>query len=237
VYNQLSQHGKVTRGSIGIQYHPTRDVNELEAYGLKGPEAIIVDAVYPGSPAEKAGLKEHDVITEIDGIKLTTGNQLQDYIVDRPIGATVRLGWIHDGKSQSAGVTIGDRTSVLAENTPAESAPARRNRDPLDLKDRVTSSHIGISVEPLTTQMMRQFSFRGVQVTKVEEKGAADEAGLSEGMIITGAVSGGRPVEISSVADFSALDARLKAGSGLVLTVRVPDNQFARDVSFTMKVK
>jgi serine protease Do len=238
VYNQLSQSGKMTRGSIGISYHGTRDPKELEAYGLKGPEAIIVDGIYPGSPAEKAGLQEHDVITEIDGIKLASGNQLQDYIVDRPIGSTVKLGWVHAGKNQSATVTIGDRATVLAEGSQAEASAPRRNREPLGRNEDSSSSHLGITVEPLTTQMMRQLSLRGgVQITKVDEKSVAEEAGLGEGMIVTGVVTGGVFSPINNIMDFTDLDRRLRSGSSVVLSVRVPDNQYSRDISIPVKVK
>jgi serine protease Do len=238
VYNQLSQNGKMTRGSIGISYHSTRDPKELEAYGVKGPEAIIVDGIYPGSPAERAGLKEDDVITEIDSVKLGSGNQLQDYIVDRPIGSNVRLGWLHAGKGQSASVTIGDRATVLAETSPAESLSPRRNREPQSRNEDSSSNHLGITVEPIPAQMTRQLSLRGgVQITKVDEKSPAEDAGLSEGMIITGFVLGGQPTPINNIMEFSALDSRLKSGTAIVLKVRVPDNQFARDISIPVKVK
>jgi serine protease Do len=238
VYNQLSQNGKMTRGSIGISYHGARDPEELEAYGVKGPEAIIVDGIYPGSPAEKAGLAEHDIITEIDGIKLASGNQLQDYIVDRPVGSSVRLGWIHEGKNQSASVTIGDRAAVLAENSVAETPLRGRNREPAGRNEDASSSLLGITVEPVPPQMTRQLSLRGgVQISKVDDKSVAEDAGLGEGMIITGAVTGGRFTPITSIAEFNALNARLKSGSSIVLSVRVPDNQYSRDISIPVKVK
>src|SRR4030095_13254841 len=114
-----------TRGPTGISYHSSKDQDELSSYGLKVPEAVIVDQVYPASPAERAGLQPHDVITEIDGKKILSGNQLQDYIVDRPVGTSVRLGWQRDGKMMSASLTIGDRVEVLAENS---SPPSAANR-------------------------------------------------------------------------------------------------------------
>src|SRR4030095_6216038 len=62
VYNQLTKDGQVTRRSIGITMERRRDQVVLDDYGLKGPEAVIVSAVLEGSPAEKAGLRRHDVI-------------------------------------------------------------------------------------------------------------------------------------------------------------------------------
>jgi hypothetical protein len=86
--------------------------------------------------------------------------------------------------------------------------------------------------------MTRQLSLRGgVQISKVDEKSVAEDAGLGEGMIITGAVTGGRFTPISGIADFNALNARLKSGSSIVLSLRVPDNQYSRDISIPIKVK
>jgi serine protease Do len=237
VYNQLSQSGKVTRGSIGISYHSTRKSEDLDALGVKGPEAVVVDDVYPGSPAEKAGLQRFDVITEIDGRKIATGNELQDYIVDRPVGATVRLGFVREGKPHTAPVNIGDRATVLSE-TAADTRTSSNRRDPLEKRDGASSSsHLGITVEAIPTQMLRQLGVRGgVQITKVDDKSVAEDAGLEEDWIITGVLMGGKFTEITNTADFAALESRLKGDTSLILTVRVPP-RYDRDINFSMKVK
>ena len=133
VYNQLSQNGKITRGSIGIPYHSTRDPTKLEAYGVKGPEAIIVrQIVDPGSPAEKAGLQKHDVITEIDGMKMAT------VINSRTTSWTARWAapyvWVTfvKARAQTATVTIGDRATCCPSLHQRESpriAPTPRGAD------------------------------------------------------------------------------------------------------------
>ena len=232
VYNQLTKQGKVTRGSIGISYRSVRDAETLEAYGLKGPEAVIVDDIYPDSPAEKAGLRRHDVITEIDGRKIKTGSELQDYIVDKAVGSTVRLGFLREGRTQNASVTVGDRSDVLSPTTAANVTPPRAN--PRDT--RGTSSHLGITVEALPAQLRGQNSLRGVQVTMIEPDSVADEAGLFEGAVITGVVTASRVTPITSVSDFQALESRLKPGTSLVLSVRTPPD-YRREFSFPMKVK
>jgi serine protease Do len=234
VYNQLSQKGKVTRGSIGISYHSSKDPDELNSYGLKVAEAVIVDQVYPASPAEKAGLQPHDVITEIDGKKILSGNQLQDYIVDRSVGTNVRLGWLRDGKPMSAALTIGDRVEVLAE-TGSSSTAANRPGSPKG-GGAGTSNHLGISVEPVTAQQKRQFNLQGgVIITDVDPDSVADDKGLTPEMIVTGYTMGGRTQEIAGVSEFNALEARLKSGTSLTLHVRVPPD-YRRDISIPMKL-
>jgi serine protease Do len=236
VYNQLSQSGKVTRGSIGITYTTMSDPTELESYGLKTKEAIVVENVLPGSPASKAGLRANDIITEINGTKVEKGNQLQDTIVDSPVGSTVRLGILRDGRAQSLSVSIGDRADVLAEDTSASNGTNRpRNRG--SSEEPPTQSRLGIEVQSLSAQMSRQFNgLTGVEVTDVDDDSVADEAGLEEGMVITGMVTGGRTTEIKNSADFRAAEAQLRSGSSVTLLVKVPD-AYDRTLRIPMKVK
>ena len=236
VYNQLSQSGKVTRGSIGIQYESSRDQTKLDAYGIKGTEAVIVSAVVDGSPAQKAGLQKRDVITEIDGKKISSGSDLQDYIVDRPVGSTVKLGFLREGKPQTASVTIGDRNDLFNESIAA--APNTRPFPNAAPGTGGSSSHLGITVQALTAAQRRQLNLQdgGVLVTSVSEGSVAADAGLEEDVIITGYVMSGRATPINSVSEFNALDSRLKSGASLLLTVRVPP-QYREEIDVPMKVK
>src|SRR5688572_11265731 len=235
VYNQLSQHGKVTRGSIGISYSSTRDQTTLDALGLKGPEAVVVSQIVEGSPAEKAGLQKRDIITEIDGKKIGSGNELQDYIVDRPVGSTVRMVYIREANAHTASVTIGDRRDVLSE--PAAAAIVPNQPAPRSAAGTTTSNHLGTTVEAIPAPQRRQLNIPGgVIVTEVRTDSVAWDAGVRQNVIITGVVMAGRHTPINSVADFNALELRLKSGASLLLSVRVPP-QFDDDIDIPMKVK
>lgn len=234
VYNQLSQHGKVTRGSIGIMMKTENNPVALEAYGVKAKEAVVVEQVYLGTPAAKAGLQQNDVITEINGVKVANGDQLQDVIVESPIGSTVKLGLLRAGRPQTVSVTIGDRKDVISD----EPATASTRDIPLPRGGNRSEaqSRLGISVQAISAQMGRQFDLSGVEITKVDDNSVADDAGLREGWVITGYITGGRRTPIANVADFRAFDTQLKAGTSLILTVRVPEG-YDRDLSVPMKVK
>ena len=236
MYNQLSQSGKVTRGSIGITYDTITDPTELESYGLKSREAIIVENVLPGTPAAKAGLKPQDIITEINGVKVIKGNQLQDVIVDSTVGSSVKLGVLRDGKTQNFTVTIGDRADVLADDATASNTP-NRQRGPRGGQEAPTQSRLGIEVQSITAQMSRQFNgLTGVEITKVEPNSAADEAGLEEGLVIVGLVAGGHRNEIRNAADFKSVESQLRSGSSVTLLVKDLDSP-EREVRVPMKVK
>jgi serine protease Do len=235
VYNQLAQSGKVTRGSIGIQYRTATDPIELDSYGIKAKEAIVVEVVMPGTPAARAGLRANDIITEINGAKVEKGNQLQDAIVDSPVGSTVRLGFVREGRSQTVAVTVGDRAEVLAEDASAANLPNRPR--PRGDQEAPTQSRLGIQVEAITPQMSRQFAgLMGVEVTKVDGDSVADEAGLEEGMVITGMVTAGRTTEIRNVADFRTAESQLRSGASITLLIKVPET-FERTLRIPMRVK
>ena len=82
IINQLEQSGKVTRPALGVR---TVDLNALSDQQktniLKVPaslnEGVVLAQVNSATPAEKAGLKQYDVITEIDGKKVNDGTELR----------------------------------------------------------------------------------------------------------------------------------------------------------------
>src|SRR5665213_480211 len=78
VYNQIIKAGHMTRGSIGITFEPEQNPALLKVYGAD--HGIFVRTVIPAGPAEKAGLKEQDVLTSINGKPITKGQDLIDMV-------------------------------------------------------------------------------------------------------------------------------------------------------------
>jgi len=152
------------------------------------------------------------------------------------VGSSVRLGFLRDGKPQTATVIIGDRASLFSGDAPVAEA---RNRADRPGAAAGTSTHIGITVESLTAQMRRQLppQQNGVLVTDVQPESIASAAGLKEGYVVTSIVTGGRPAPINSVADFNAIESRLKSGSSLVVYALVPQPGGLEEIGFPMKLK
>ena len=74
VYNEIIKNGKVTRGSIGISFDSSDQPDTLAAIKASGAtEGVFVEAITPGGPAEKAGLREGDVIVGINGKPVRSG--------------------------------------------------------------------------------------------------------------------------------------------------------------------
>jgi serine protease Do len=209
VYNQLIANGRVTRGSIGVSFHPDLSTNPLTLKSLGAPYGVAIESVEPGSPAEKAGLKGGDVITSVNGHPVKTGDDLVNPIAQAPIGSKVVLTYIRDRAQKETTAIVADRTHVFPtvagnmDDQPGEPAP----------------SEFGLRVDNLTTDRAQRFGMdgmKGVIVTDVDPASfASDDLGFSRGDVITEINS--QP--ITSLTDYRAAISKLKAGDSVVFKV------------------
>ena len=216
VYNQLVQSGKVTRGSIGIQYGE-QDPALMRALGLKPGSGVLIQDVIPGGPAARAGLHSGDVITEIEGTKITSGSVLLDVVANTPVGRSVSVKVNREGKDQTIPVVIGDRQAVIGDR-----AANRGPENPNDQGGDTTQTRLGIRVQSITPDMLRQLrlnSADGVMITSVDQDSLGEEAGLARGMIITRVIAGSQRVEIKNVDDFNRAERLFKSGTDVAFMV------------------
>lgn len=109
--------GKIVQPYLGVRYMPvTEDIQKQNNlpydYGalvLRG-ERVTDFAVVPGSPADKAGITENDIILEIDGKKIDENHQLADLIAKSSVGDTVSLKIWHKGEEKTVQVKLEDRS-------------------------------------------------------------------------------------------------------------------------------
>jgi serine protease Do len=114
VYNDVIRTGRVTRGSIGVQWQKADNKPELfRALGSK--PGVLVNVVKKGGPADKAGIKVEDIITAMNGTPVKDGDDLVARVADTPIGTPVSLTVDRDGKTMEFKVTIMDRAEVWAD--------------------------------------------------------------------------------------------------------------------------
>ncbi|MGC0772779.1 MAG: Do family serine endopeptidase [Candidatus Acidiferrum sp.] len=209
VYNQLVSSGRVTRGSIGVSFHPDFSTNPITLKSLGAPYGVAIESVEPGSPAEKAGLKGGDVITSVNGHPVKTGDDLVNPIAQAPIGSKVKLSFVRDRVQKETTAIVGDRTHIFPnvagnmEDQPGEPAP----------------SEFGLRVDNLTNDRAQRFGLdgmKGVIVTDVDPASfASDDLGFARGDVI--AEINHQP--ITSLADYKAAVSKLKAGDSVVFKV------------------
>jgi len=174
VVKQLKAHGKVVRGWLGILI---QDVNRelAESFGMDRPEGAVVLKVMPDSPAAKAGLQVGDVVIEYNGKRIHQSSDLPLEVGRTPVGRTVPVVVIREGKRKTLKVTIAE--------LPAEEELAGKAGKPHP--DKVKTDRLGLVVEKLSEAQRKDLGTgkRGVLVRKVG-KGPAREAGIRPGDVI-----------------------------------------------------
>jgi len=105
VANELRQHGKVTRGRIGVQVQELT-VDLAESFGLKKPEGALVAAVEPGAPAQKAGVEAGDIVLSIEGRAVHTSADLARLVAETRPGATVTAEIWRKGKRMKLPIKV-----------------------------------------------------------------------------------------------------------------------------------
>ncbi|MBB5691656.1 Do family serine endopeptidase [Roseomonas alkaliterrae] len=157
VVAQLREHGAVRRGWLGVSLQPM-DAEMAAALGTAEAKGALINAVEPGSPAARAGLRAGDVVTAIDGRAVETPRDLAAGVADVPPGRTATLAILRDGASTEARVEIGSH--------PANAVPAAKPGQPA----------LGLGLAP------RQGG--GAEIARVEPGSAAAERGLAPGDVV-----------------------------------------------------
>lgn len=179
VMERLVTEGKVTRGYLGVMIQPV--TSELaKEFKLPDNTGALIGDVTKDSPAEKAGLKEGDVVIEFNGRKVTDSRHLRLMVSQTAPATKTALKVLRDGKEQTYTVKLGELpTERLAEADGSSGGMRRGTRaDPLD----------GVTVEDLDARARRQFNLpnylRGAVVTEVNPGSAAAGAGMRPGDVI-----------------------------------------------------
>lgn len=115
----VKEGGEIIKPYLGVRYillnNQIAEANDLPYdYGalvIRGQE-ITALAVVPGSPADKAGLEENDIVLEINEDKITEDNDLTASIQEYSVGETITLRVFHDDKEKNIEVKLEERPSI-----------------------------------------------------------------------------------------------------------------------------
>jgi serine protease Do len=171
IASQLQEKGHVTRGWLGVGIQGVTP--ELaKSFGLKENKGALVAQVFSGSPAEKAGIEQGDVILEFNGKEVSDSNELPRIVASTPVGKEVSVKVSRNGKVTDRPVKIGEMEEK--EKTATSKAP---------------SSHksLGVTVQNLTPEIAKGLGLKkesGVVVTGVEPGSPAENAGIKTGDVI-----------------------------------------------------
>ena len=173
VMDQLISTGTVRRAKLGITVQLiTADL--ASSLGLPSAHGALVSGVDPGSPGDKAGLKQGDVITSYNGKPVADNNQLRNAVASTAPGTTVPLEVLRNGQKQTLKATVGE-------------LDAKRSRASAPSADHEGGKY-GMSVQPLTPDLAEEAGVprgtQGVLVADVDPSGLAAESQLQPGDVI-----------------------------------------------------
>ena len=201
---QLKTSGEVTRGWLGVTIQDLK--GDLAAYyGMKDKSGVLVASVVPGDPADRAGIQPKDIITKVNGKKITSSRDLTNLAAKLGVGDTSKVTIWRDGHSKTLDVKVGKRPLTMA-------AASEQQRPE-------TKGEYGFEVAELTPEIVQRHNIEettGVIVIKVDPNGKAGAAGIQQGDLI---IEVNRE-NVASVKDFKNLIDRHKKGNGINLLVK-----------------
>ena len=177
VMDQLVKNGRVRRGQLGITV--SRVTSDLaQSLGMSETKGVIVNSVRQGSAAERAGIRQGDVITAINDAAVSDTNAFRNRVASNPPGAQVTLTVLRDNREQKIQATLGE---FSAETAQAEQRDSNGQSSQGEGK-------LGLSVEPLTPDIVSELKLKagtqGVVVDSVDPTGPASVAGIQRGDVI-----------------------------------------------------
>jgi len=205
---QLQEKGHVTRGWLGVSIQEVTPAL-AKSFDLKEKKGALVAQVVSGSPAEKAGIEQGDVIVEFDGKEVTDSKDLPRIVASTPIGKAVTIKLLRNGKALDRQVKVGE----MEEKVEVAKAPSHKS--------------LGITVQNLTPEIAKGLGLKkdtGVVVTRVEPGSPASDAGIQTGDLVQEVNR--KPVK--NVEDFVQKIEKAKGqGNVLFLIQRGQNNLFA----------
>ena len=200
--DELIRHGKIEHGYMGVGIS---DVTPEQAkfFNVSKATGAVVTQVESGSPADQAGLKVGDVITEVNGKSVNDAGELQVVVGGKQPGTNLQLKVMRNGTPQNVAVTLGTFGQDKQETT--ANAEAGKPRWGLGLADLTPD---------VRQQLQLNDGVAGAVIERILPGSSADNAGLQPGDVITEVNR--KPVK--SAADVQkALSEVGKGGDALVL--------------------
>jgi serine protease Do len=221
VIDALRRGERPQRGYLGVGLQAL-DEDLAPGFGLPKDTGEIVRSVVAGGPADRAGIKQGDVILRVNGQQVTPEQTVSYLIANTPVGQRVPVDIVRGGQRMTVQVTTAQRPTEDAlaridgvddddqggEATPNGTAPAQRA--------------LGLSLTPVTPELAQRVNLppgaRGVVVTAVDPNSDAAERGLQRGDLVMSVNN--RPVTTAAQVIAAVEEARRAGRTGVVLLVR-----------------
>ncbi len=198
VKDSIISNGKYERPFLGVQLQDLTPELATQ-FSLKSTNGVLISSVEPNSPAEKSGIKEGDVITQLNGKPINTPGTLVGEIAAKKIGDNVELTIIRDKKEI--------KVNVKLEKISASAAAS-------------TKSFSGIQIKNATQEELKKLNLptniAGVLVTSVDPNSSASDSGLQPGMLIKSL----NRITTSDIEAFEKVYNQIESGTQVLILVR-----------------
>jgi serine protease Do len=175
VVNSLVRYGKVSHAHMGVGITDVTPEN-AKFFDVKDANGALVTQVEPDSPGAKAGLRVGDVITELDGNKVSDAGQLQMEVGKKTPGTKITLRVMRDGKNVSVPLTLEEMGGERSEKVSAE--------------NQTDKPRWGLGIADITPEVREQLKapedINGAVIQRVQPGSPSDDAGLQPGQVILG---------------------------------------------------
>ena len=174
VMSQILDHGKVTRGYLGVVVQPITP-SMAKALGQSEARGALVGDVSPKGPAQAGGVERGDIILELNGKSVNDSNELRNTVSMMQPGETVKLKISRNGGIRDLSVKLGELPTSKEE---AKNLKQGASKDTLE----------GVSIETLDADTAKELglpaSTKGVVVTHIDPSSPKADSGLRRGDVI-----------------------------------------------------
>ena len=235
VAQDLDTLGRVRRSSIGAVV-AMADPEAIAALDLPG--AVLVNAVAPGSPADRAGMLPGDLILSLGDRPVVAPDRLVSAIEFSPIGEPLAMVVLRDTgrvalepRPEPLGPTTGDAIAPIVsarppvdrpappQPSPDPALPSIRLPEPPTSRDPSRFPGLGLRLEATSAELAERFGIdpdvSGLVIVGIVPGGPADLGGLSPGMVVTDVLDR----RVSSLATFREAVAVAPPGADLILRI------------------
>jgi serine protease Do len=212
VYNSIIKNGRMTRGSIGIQFTQSDTAQGralLKSFGAT--EGVFVQSVAPGGPSEKAGIRDGDIIVGINGKPVRDGSALVNTVTSTQVGTPVDVSVIREGKRQNFKVVVGDLAQIFPDRF---GGPREEAKAPTE----AGVASFGMMVQNLSEARRQNLGLKsqgGIEIVSVDPSSFAEDIQLHKGDIVVSV----NQHPINSTDDLKRVQATLKPGDAVAFRI------------------
>ena len=163
VIEDILEYGNVQRGILGIR-GGNLDPRIVEEYGIEETQGVFVGGIATGSGADKAGIKEGDIIKEMDGLKITKFTDMVGYLGSKRPNDIIQVTVLRNGEEKTFPVTLFKLETTTIDDLGIEV----KNMNSEELKNRGLSN--GVMVTRALTPEIAQYKLEGIIITQLNDE-------------------------------------------------------------------